>query len=492
MLVEESVMKFRVAVWLFALVAAGNSIWSHPASAAEPPTKDEAVRALHKAVEFFRTEVSSSGGYLWRYSDDLARREGENQASKTMAWVQPPGTPTVGGAYLFAYEAIGDRYYLEAARETAQALVLGQLKSGGWDYLIEFDPKARAKYAYRVGGGSGKAKNVTTLDDNTTQAALRFLMHVDKALEFKDEQIHESVEFALSSLLQAQYPNGAWPQRFEEPPDASQFPVVKANYPESWPREYPKQDYRSYYTFNDNSIADMISTMFEAGRIYGESKYGDAAKKAGDFILLAQMPEPQPAWAQQYNAKMQPAWARRFEPASVTGGESQGILRILMSIYRETGEKKYLAPIPSAVKYLRSSQLPDGQLARFYELKTNRPLYFTKEYVLTYDDGDLPTHYAFKIGSKLDSLEAEYERLLKTDPAKLKPRESKPKYNMSRSMAEQARAVIDSLDERGAWVEPGTLRAYGSDDPTKRIIDTQTFAKNVEALSRYIAASGSR
>lgn len=202
-------MKFRVAVWLFALVAAGNSIWSHPASAAEPPTKDEAVRALHKAVEFFRTEVSASGGYLWRYSDDLARREGENQASKTMAWVQPPGTPTVGGAYLFAYEAIGDRYYLEAARETAQALVLGQLKSGGWDYLIEFDPKARAKYAYRVGGGSGKAKNVTTLDDNTTQAALRFLMHVDKALEFKDEQIHESVEFALLSLLQAQYPNGA-------------------------------------------------------------------------------------------------------------------------------------------------------------------------------------------------------------------------------------------------------------------------------------------
>jgi hypothetical protein len=59
-------------------------------------------------------------------------------------------------------------------------------------------------------------------------------------------------------------------------------------------------------------------------------------------------------------------------------------------------------------------------------------------------------------------------------------------------MAEQSRAVIDSLDERGAWVEPGTLRAYGSDDPTKRIIDTQTFAKNVEALSRYIAASGSR
>jgi len=484
-------MKFRVAVWLFALLAVVDSVVPIAMSAAEPTT-EEAARALRKAVEFFRTEVSASGGYLWRYSDDLVRQEGENQASNTTAWVQPPGTPTVGGAYLFAYETTADRYFLEAARETAHALVRGQLKSGGWDYQIDFDPKARLKYAYRVDGGSNDARNVTTLDDNTTQSALRYLMHVDRALGFKDEQIHESIEFALSSLLKAQYPNGAWAQRFSEAPDPSQYPVVKANFPDAWPREYPKEDYRSYYTFNDNSIADTIATMFEAAQIYGEAKYGDAAKKAGDFILLAQMPPPQPAWAQQYNAKMQPAWARRFEPAAVTGGESQGVLRILLSIFRETGDKKYLAPIPAAVKYLRSSQLPDGRLARFYELQTNRPLYFTRQYELTYNDDDLPTHYGFKIGSKLDSIEAEYERLLKTDPAKLKPRESKPTYQMSRSITEQARTAIDTLDQRGAWVEPGSLRSYGDDDPTKRVIDTRSFVKNVEVLSKFVAASRSR
>jgi hypothetical protein len=160
-----------------------------------------------------------------------------------------------------------------------------------------------------------------------------------------------------------------------------------------------------------------------------------------------------------------------------------------MSIYRETGDKRYLAPIPAALKYLRASQLPDGQLARFYELKTNRPLYFTKEYVLTYDDGDLPTHYSFKVDSKVDSLEAEYDRLLETAPDKLKPRDSKPTYKMSRSISEQARTAIDSLDQRGAWVEPGKLQSYGDDDPTKRIIDTRTFVKHVEALSKFIAAS---
>ncbi len=93
---------------------------------------------------------------------------------------------------------------------------------------------------------------------------------------------------------------------------------------------------------------------------------------------------------------MQPAWARKFEPPSVTGGESQGVMRILLRLYAETGDKKYLEPIPRALDYLRRSRLSDGRLARFYELKTNKPLYFTKQYELTYSDADMPTHYGFQ------------------------------------------------------------------------------------------------
>ena len=52
--------------------------------------------------------------------------------------------------------------------------------------------------------------------------------------------------------------------------------------------------------------------------------------------------------------------------------------------------------MPPALAYLKKSLLPDGRLARFYELKTNKPLYFTKTYELTYDDSDMPTHYSFK------------------------------------------------------------------------------------------------
>ena len=101
------------------------------AGQAEPPVaRREAATALRKAVEFFRKEVAVEGGYVWKYSDDLAKREGEGKVSPTTVWVQPPGTPSVGMAYLTAYEATGDKYYLEAARETAGALLRGQLRSG--------------------------------------------------------------------------------------------------------------------------------------------------------------------------------------------------------------------------------------------------------------------------------------------------------------------------------------------------------------------------
>lgn len=457
-----------------------------PVWADDAPLREQAAAGLRRAVEFFRGRVATEGGYLWRYSDDLARREGENKATATQVWVQPPGTPAVGLAYLGAYEATGDPYYLEAVREVAHALVRGQLRSGGWDYLIEFDPKLRKAHAYRADGGAG-GRNVTTLDDDTTQAALRLLMRADIALGQKDPAVHEAAAFALDSLLKAQYPNGAWPQRYDAFPEPAKFPVKKAGYPESWPREYPKKDYRGYYTFNDNSIADVIDVMFEATRHYGDAKYRAAAERAGGFILLAQMPDPQPGWAQQYDADMHPAWARKFEPPAVTGGESQGVMLTLLRLYRETGDKKYLEPIPRALDYYRRSLLPDGRLARFYELRTNKPLYFTKDYRLIYDDSDLPTHYAFKVGSRLDTIARQYEQAKAAPPAGAK--KSERSRGPSSAGAAEVKAVLAALDAQGRWAEAGRLRTHGPDDPTRRVIDVRTFLRNVGILASYLAAA---
>ncbi len=465
--------------------------------AAEGPARDEAAAALRRGVAFFREKVAVEGSYLWTYSEDLSKREGEGVARPTVGWVQPPGTPSVGSVMLEAWEATGDRFHLDAAMEAAQALVRGQLASGGWDYSIEFDPARRRKLPYRSDGGAA-GKNVTTLDDNTTQSAVRFLLRADRACAFTNAAIHRCVTSALESLLAAQYPNGAWPQRFETPPDASKFPVKPASYPDSWSREFPKRDYKADYTFNDNALADLIDTMFEASRVLADPAAGGAARtlgaacrtaagKAGGFMLLARMPEPQPAWAQQYDADMHPSWARKFEPPSITGGESQGILRTLMLLYRETGERRFLEPIPRTLDYLRASQLADGRLARFYELKTNRPLYFTKDYRLVYDDGDLPTHYSFKVSSDLDGIARQYERLAKE--AWKAPADDRRPPTLDGGARKAAAAAIAAQDAQGRWVEGGGLKYHEPRDPSARVIRCDTFVRHVRALSRFLAAT---
>jgi PelA/Pel-15E family pectate lyase len=453
--------------------------------------REQAGKALRRAVEFFRGQVSAHGGYVYLYSADLKKREGEGRTERDTVWVQPPGTPAVGLAYLEAYERTGDSYLLDAARAAAECLIRGQLRSGAWTNSIEFEPDARRRFAYRVDPPRPKAFNVSTFDDDKSQSAMRLLVRLDEVLKFRDERVHESIAFALDSVLQAQYPVGAWGQGFDAPPDPAKFPVRSASYPDAWPREYPGGKYWFYYTFNDNAIADTIEVLLLAGRVYQEPRYRQSALRAGEFILRAQMPEPQPAWAQQYDFEMHPAWARKFEPPAITGGESQGVIQILLRLYTETGDRKFLEPIPRAIEYLRRSRLPDGRLARFYELRTNKPLYFTKQYELSYSDADMPTHYGFQVGSRLDELSRQYERLSKLSGDAL-ARERAPRGDRPRGTAAldaQVRKIIDALDERGAWVEEGRLRYHGKDDDTRRVIDSRSFIRNIDTLSRYLGAT---
>jgi Pectic acid lyase len=494
------------------LLAGGLSASSQTQQRDDPALRERARAALRKAVEFYRTKVATEGGYHFAYAEDLSYGRSEMSEGPTRIEVQRDGTPLVGMAYLDTYEATRDNYYLEAAKEVARALVRGQYCSGGWDYFIEFDPQKRTQFPYRADGActgstSTRPERQTTLDDNITQAAMRLLMRVDRELGFKDASIHEAALFALDSLIKAQYPNGAWPQRFSRFPEPNAFPVKQASYPESWSRTWPGPNYTAHYTFNDNSIVDMIDAMLEAARIYKEPRYLAAAEKGGAFILLAQMPEPQPGWAQQYDGEMHPAWARVFEPASITGGEAQSVMRALLLLYRETGNRKYLEPLTRALEYYRRSALPNVDtpsevrrracrtgtpcMARFYELRTNRPLYITKGtrvtavnqgttnvdgYELSYSDESVITHYAVVVsGAAFAEIEREYREIQKADQATLRrpdrlhglspwngsgsPVGSGIDSDRGRSteLETRVRAAIDSMDPRGAWVEEGSI-----------------------------------
>lgn len=456
--------------------------------------RSEAAAALRKAAGYFRENVATEGGYLWRYSEDLKVREGEGKADDKTVWLQPPGTPAVGTAFLQAYWDTADPYYLDAALAAGNCLVRGQLRSGGWADSITFDPAKRRNQAYRVDEPTpGRSpRDTTTLDDNKTQSALRLLMHLDATLGFKNETVHESALYGLNALLRAQFPNGAWPQQFSKPPDPNAFPVLPASFPASWSREFPGVKYAGFYTFNDNVMGDVVEVMVLAYQVYREERYLRAVERVGDSILRAQMPDPQPAWAQQYDLQMHPAWARKFEPPAVTGGESQAVLETLLDIYQATGQKRYLEAVPRALEYLRKSQLPDGRLARFYELQTNRPLYCTKDYVLTYSGQDTPTHYVFKVTNRLEALEKAYRQVLALPAAELGPQPYSRLKSSARPSRSQVQRVIDRLDERGRWVEKGRLRYQDQPNSTDRIIECRTFINNCRLLSGFLATEPSK
>lgn len=543
------------------------SILMLAAAIASAQSRDEVLAAMKKAATFYREKVSKEGGYHYYYTADLSYGRSEHAEGLTMVENQREATPIVGMTYLDAFDATGDRFYLDAARAAAVSLVKGQHCSGGWDYSIEFDPAKRKRYPYRVddncaavnrpAGATEWTQPYTNLDDNTTQACLRLMMRVDKALGFQDAAIHEAAIYALTKLAEAQYPNGAWPQRFYKVPIHSKFPVKKASYPDSWSKKWPGPDYQLHYTFNDNTICDVIDMFLEAARIYGDKKYRDIAAKGGDFILLAQMPDPQPAWAQQYDLDMHPAWARIFEPPAVTGGESQGIMKMLLVLYQETGEREYLDAVPRALEYLKRSALPPVDrkvearsripagtpvLARFYELRTNKPLYITKGtrvsvgggsarlmdgYEVSYDDSSVITHYnVLTGGGQLAPIEAEYKRLAAATPSELhrpeklhglSPWEDYPgeARRRGRRGAKPVSEVISALDSRGAWLEEGSIGKSGrvvsvlaakpmvlkigkqvipihendtidlfegTDRPREQIIRSTTFTDNLEAL----------
>src|SRR5262245_53100286 len=114
------------------LVAGSIGAGQLDAQQTDPKLRNEAVQALKKAGAFYHGKVATHGGYVYYYSVELKERWGEGKASPDTLFVQPPGTPTVGMAFLKAYTATGDKFYLDAARDAAEALVYGQLQSGGW------------------------------------------------------------------------------------------------------------------------------------------------------------------------------------------------------------------------------------------------------------------------------------------------------------------------------------------------------------------------
>ena len=298
----------------------------------------KAEEALKKGVSYFYS-INSNGGYVYYVTPDQSLRWGESPADAQTIEVQPPGTPAVGLAFLKAHQVTGDKKALEAAKEAAYALIRGQNKHGGWDHTINF---------------ADLSNETVSFDDDQTQTAVSFLMALDQ--EIDDPKLDEAVKKSLDMMIMTQLDNGGWPHK--------------------WPEQ---GNYHDYATFNDEGINDCLRVMMEAYQYYGDNEAVEKSlRKAARFMMISQLPPPQPGWAQQYNEFLQPAWARTFEPASVCPSVTIKNIHSLVDLYLVLGNGTLLEPIPDALRWLNDIRLENGKWARFVEIGTNKPLYYDR------------------------------------------------------------------------------------------------------------------
>lgn len=270
-------------------------------------------------------------------------------------------------------------YGTEEARRLAAAVSLHQSAEGGW-------PKNTDLFAApRADADPGLAN---TIDNDGTTLPLDFLARVITA---GDQTARPAFERGLDYLLKAQQPNGGWPQF---------YPL--------------RGGYYDQITYNDDAMVRVLHLLQAVAE--GRAPYGfvDAARRAraaeavqaGTALILKTQVRRDgrlTAWCAQHDAvTLAPAWARRFEPPSLSGNESVGIVRFLMSIDQPSPE--VIAAVEGAVAWFRTAALPDFRIeslqtdgkpdrrvvaapgegpiwARFYDLETDQPIFMGRDSV---------------------------------------------------------------------------------------------------------------
>jgi len=474
------------------------SLLGAQASAAEP-ARDDVLAAMKKAAIFMNEKVALRGGHVWLVSEDLGRRWGEIPARPSQIWLQG-GTERVGEVMLDAYEATRDVYYLDSARQAADALVFGQHPQGGWHYFIDFDPAGTVEWyeteASHFRWGYEEYRHYygnATFDDRVTPDAAMFLLRFYRLTH--EAAYREPVLKALNFVLAAQYPNGAWPQRFP-----LRYEFAHDGLP----------DYTSFYTLNDGATIAIVELLYDAYETLGDSRYFESVRRAMDALLAMQGPDDQAAWAEQHGPNMRPIAARTHEPAGYVVRESIMSVAMLGEFYLRTGDIRYLAPVPRCLDWLdrinREAAAQKYPTPRYWEPGTNKPLYVVRtkgltaegfgKYLWTTDPSkarcdDKPCKVDGKPVVDVAPLRAQYTALVAlTTPkaraarlAELKARRSHaPRGN------ETIADIIAALDARGAWVTDGNTvprpnaPTEADERETIRGISTNTFARRMEAL----------
>lgn len=352
------------------------------------------------------------------WADYLARSQAAQQAERAAlaaelpAGATPPPPPLAirGNSSHMPLDRPAAWYGTAEARAVADAIVTFQTPSGGWS-------KNQDRSLARLPGQrfSNDAETmeqnpanfdapadrfwtfVGTLDNNSTWTEMRYLAKVAaRSPGRQGDAWRASVIKGVNYLLNAQYPNGGWPQ--------------------IWPLE---GGFHDSITFNDNAVAEAAMILRDVSKgaegfdfVPAELKVraGEATRKAIDVTLAAQVRQKDESggdrllgWPQQVEPmRLVPTSARNYEPRSIASGETTDILLFLMG--EADPSPQVQAAIRGGVAWLEANRTYDKSFemtddgrklidkpgagpiwSRNYDLVTGRPIFGDKDQTI-HDD----------------------------------------------------------------------------------------------------------
>ena len=197
----------------------------------------------------------------------------------------------------------------DEGRKAMECILSWQSEHGDW-------PKNKNTTREEFSGDRSKLKG--TFDNGATTGELRVLARAFRVTG--DTRYEKAFLTGFDHILEAQYPNGGWPQY---------YPL--------------REGYYSHITFNDGSMIRLMeflrdTTTSEDFAFLDKDRRAAATKaldRGIDCIVKCQVivnGTPTVWCAQHDEVTLAPANARSYELASLSGAESAGVLKFLMSL----------------------------------------------------------------------------------------------------------------------------------------------------------------